>query len=177
MDLSQQLLDIQDIEQSLQLTFPAAYKTFLTTDENQAANPNTEYDLVDFNGYTAWGIRFIKLDASYSKNLEAIAEVVLQPRKLIPFAWSISSGDWLVFDYRETDEKPSLLYIDHEMALCLEDAESEAQSENVTVEEIMEGNLSVLCENFETFHAALKLATDDENDEDDEDNSTLVTEV
>lgn len=157
MELSQQLSDIHDIEQSLKLTFPVAYKAFLTTDEKQAANPDTEYSLVHFNGYTAWGIRFIKLDASYPENLEAIAEVVLQPRKLIPFAWSISSGDWLVFDYRESDENPGLLYIDHEMALCLEDAESEAQSENITVEEMMEGNLSVLCENFESFHAALKL--------------------
>ncbi|MGG4146796.1 SMI1/KNR4 family protein [Paenibacillus algorifonticola] len=166
MDISQQLQDIHDIEQSLQLAFPAAYKAFMTTDELQSANPNIEYNLVDFNGYTAWGIRFIKLDASYAENLEAIAEVVLQPRKLIPFAWSISSGDWLIFDYRESNENPSLLYIDHEMALCLEDAESEAQSENTTVEEMMEGNLSVLCENFEMFHAALKLATDEADDED-----------
>lgn len=115
----------------------------------------------NFNEYTAWSIRFIRPDASFERSIAAVSEIVLEPRKIIPFAWSVSSGDWLLFDYRKTDTEPPILYIDHEMALVIEDAEQCASEENRPLEEVLEENLCALCDSFDLLHDALRLAEDE----------------
>jgi len=109
---SQQPMLLEEIESELGIVFPAGYKKLVL--DNERTGQVKEYHLENFNEYTAWAIRFIRPDASFKRSIAAVSEIVLEPRKIIPFAWSVSSGDWLVFDYRKTDAEPPILYIDHE---------------------------------------------------------------
>lgn len=157
---AQESLSIEEIESKLGIVFPAGYTQMLQDLENSDNGWLKEYRLKDFNGYTEWSIRFIRPNSSYMRSIEMVNELVPEPYTIIPFAWSVSSGNWLVFDYRKADAAPPIMYIDHEIAVVKEDAEECAREVNKTAEEVLEENLTALCGSFEILRGALQLQED-----------------
>ena len=67
-------------------------------------------------------------------------EVNPDPQRIIPIAWSVSSGNNYLLDYREDKEAPSVLVMEHELAMVREDAESEAETLE-DAQQLMEENV------------------------------------
>lgn len=146
---------IGEIEQHFGIIFPKKYKELILENEEIYSNEIKEYCIKDYNDYTAWGINFIRMNNTFI-NKDRIGELVPDPKKIIPFAWSVSSGDWLVFDYRKNENEPSIMYIYHEEAIGIEDAKDECVLQNKTVEQMLEENLFPLCDSFEEFYTVLE---------------------
>ncbi len=115
-----------------------------------------EYQYADAEGHVDWSIHFAKLDDRFIANNEALVdEMNPNPQRIIPFAWSVSSGNYYLLDYRQHPEQPAVLLMEHEEAIVREDAEAEAEYPE-QVQEMLEGNVRQLANSFEEFAANLK---------------------
>ncbi|MGM1050300.1 MAG: hypothetical protein ACQEXX_29860 [Bacillota bacterium] len=95
---------------------------------------------------------------------EQVRVLILQnPMKLIPIAWSVSSGNNYLLDYRKNSSSPSVALMDHEEAIAREDAEDESATPE-EAQQLMEDNVREVANHFAEFAARLAVAEDSEED-------------
>ncbi|WP_322904758.1 DUF2625 family protein [Paenibacillus sp. SGZ-1009] len=141
---------IDRIEKHYRICFPLDYLNRL----DEAVT--REYQYADAEGHIDWSIHFSKLDEQFiANNEELVAEMNPDPQRIIPFAWSVSSGNYYLFDYRYHPDKPAVLLMEHEEAIVREDAEAEAEHPE-QVQEMLDGNVRLLADHFEEFVVCLK---------------------
>ncbi|MCY9589169.1 SMI1/KNR4 family protein [Paenibacillus chitinolyticus] len=138
------------IEQYYGIVFPSDYLNFLQKVEQHG------YNFVENGDVTDWEIRFSELDERFIEtNRSLVDEVNPDPKRLIPFAWSVSSGNNYLFDYRTNLSCPAVVLMDHEEAMVREDAESESETLE-EAQELMEQNVRKAADNFAEFAARLQ---------------------
>ncbi|MGW9124534.1 SMI1/KNR4 family protein [Paenibacillus chitinolyticus] len=138
------------IEQYYGIVFPSDYLNFLQKAEQQG------YNFVENGDVTDWEIRFSELDERFIEtNRSLVDEVNPDPKRLIPFAWSVSSGNNYLLDYRTNPSSPAVVLMDHEEAMVREDAESESETLE-EAQELMEQNVRKAANNFAEFAARLQ---------------------
>ncbi len=141
---------IDQIEKHYGICFPLDYLNKL----NEANH--REYQYVETDGHTDWSIYFSRLDERFISNNETLVdEMNPDPKRIIPFAWSVSSGNYYLLDYRYHPAQPAVLLMEHEEAIVREDAESEAEYPE-QVQELLEGNVRQIADSFEQFALCLK---------------------
>ncbi|MEC0248695.1 SMI1/KNR4 family protein [Paenibacillus chitinolyticus] len=142
---------LKKIEQYYGIVFPSDYLSFLQNAEQQG------YNFVENGDVTDWEVRFSELDERFIEtNRSLVDEVNPDPKRLIPFAWSVSSGNNYLFDYRTNPSCPAVVLMDHEEAMVREDAESESESLE-EAQELMEQNVREIAGNFAEFAARLQV--------------------
>ncbi|WP_440111466.1 SMI1/KNR4 family protein [Paenibacillus sp. QZ-Y1] len=122
----------------------------------QQAVSDMSFDLMQGETVLDWEIRFSALDDQFiTNNINLVDDVNPDPLRIIPIAWSVSSGNNYMLDYRKNVDYPSVLVMDHEEAMVREDAESESE----TLEEaqrLLDENVKEVTANFTEFIALLK---------------------
>ncbi|WP_145332386.1 SMI1/KNR4 family protein [Paenibacillus xylanexedens] len=133
------------------VVFPQEYLEFIQL--HGAAS----FDLIQGTETEDWEIRFHVLDDRFiANNVALVDEVNPDPQRIIPIAWSVSSGNNYLLDYRENEEVPSVLVMEHELAMVREDAESEAETRE-EAQQLMEENVKPLVANFRSFASLLQV--------------------
>lgn len=133
------------------IVFPQDYLDFIQL------HGDASFDLIQGTETEDWEIRFHVLDDQFIANNAALVdEVNPDPRRIIPIAWSVSNGNNYLLDYRENEEVPSVLVMEHELAMVREDAESEAETME-EAQQLMEENVKPLAAQFQSFAALLQL--------------------
>ncbi|WP_020620347.1 SMI1/KNR4 family protein [Paenibacillus daejeonensis] len=141
---------IQTIQEYYGIIFPEAYLHAL------GGMLSSSYDLMEDGEVRDWEIRFHPLDAKFiSTNRDLVDEVNPDPSRIIPIAWSVSSGNNYLLDYRNTPGSPTVLVMEHEEAMMREDAEDEAETPE-QAQQMMEDNVKVLALSFTEFVARLR---------------------
>ncbi|MFC9776271.1 SMI1/KNR4 family protein [Paenibacillus chitinolyticus] len=141
---------LEKIEQYYGIVLPSDYLNFLQKVEQQG------YNFVENGDVTDWEVRFSELDERFIEtNRSLVDEVNPDPKRLIPFAWSVSSGNNYLFDYRTNPSSPAVVLMDHEEAMVREDAESESETLE-EAQELMEQNVRKAADNFAEFAARLQ---------------------
>lgn len=139
-----------NIQKYYGIMFPQEYLDF------QQAVSDTSFDLIQGETVLDWEIRFSALDDQFLANtINLVDDVNPDPLRIIPIAWSVSSGNNYMLDYRKSADSPSVLVMDHEEAMVREDAESETE----TLEEaqrLLEENVKEVASDFTEFIALLK---------------------
>ncbi|MBV6714853.1 SMI1/KNR4 family protein [Paenibacillus chitinolyticus] len=144
---------LKKIEQHYGIVFPSDYLSFLQNAEKQG------YNFVENGDVTDWEVRFSELDERFIEtNRNLVDDVNPDPKRLIPFAWSVSSGNNYLFDYRTNPSSPSVVLMDHEEAMVREDAESESETPE-EAQELMEQNVREIVGSFAEFAARLQAYT------------------
>ncbi|MEY8746946.1 SMI1/KNR4 family protein [Paenibacillus tundrae] len=142
-------VDITSIQDHYGVVFPEEYLDF------QQANSSSSFNLMESGEVMDWQIRFSALDDQFiTNNIQMVDEVNPDPKRIIPIAWSVSSGNNYLLDYRKNSASPAILLMEHEEAIVREDAESETD----TLEEaqrLMEGNVREIADSFASFIAKL----------------------
>ncbi len=153
---------IDRIEKHYGICFPLDYLNTL----NDAVK--REYQYADAEGHTDWSIHFARLDERFIANNETLVdEMNPNPQRIIPFAWSASSGNYYLLDYRQHPDQPAVLLMEHEEAIVREDAEAEAEYPE-QVQEMLEGNVHLIANSFAEFAQHLKEQEQDLSLEDEE---------
>lgn len=143
-------VSVARIQSHYGIVFPQDYLNFIEK------HGDDSFDLIQGTEAEDWDIRFHVLDDRFIANNAALVdEVNPDPQRIIPIAWSVSSGNNYLLDYRENKETPSVLVMEHEMAMVREDAESEAESSE-EAQQLMEENVKPLASNFHFFAALLQ---------------------
>ncbi|MDP9699228.1 hypothetical protein J2T16_002129 [Paenibacillus intestini] len=133
------------------IVFPQDYLDFIQL------HGDASFDLIQGTETEDWDIRFHALDDQFIVNNAALVdEVNPDPRRIIPIAWSVSSGNNYLLDYRENKVSPSVLVMEHELAMVREDAESEAETME-EAQQLMEENVKLLAAQFQSFVALLQV--------------------
>ncbi|KAA8782843.1 hypothetical protein ABIE27_000274 [Paenibacillus sp. 4624] len=133
------------------IVFPQDYLDFIQL------HGDASFDLIQGTETEDWEIRFHALDDQFiANNTTLVDEVNPDPQRIIPIAWSISSGNNYLLDYRGSEETPSVLVMEHELAMVREDAESEAETME-EAQQLMEENVEPLAAHFQSFAALLRV--------------------
>jgi hypothetical protein len=133
------------------IVFPQEYLDFIQL------HGDASFDLIQGTETEDWEIRFHVLDDQFIANNAALVdEVNPDPQRIIPIAWSVSSGNNYLLDYRENKVSPSVLVMEHELAMVREDAESEAETME-EAQQLMEENVKPLAAHFQSFAALLQV--------------------
>ncbi|WP_411346826.1 SMI1/KNR4 family protein [Paenibacillus sp. WLX1005] len=141
---------IDEIEQHYRICFPLDYLAFVRQSGDQA------YQFREEGGQTDWEIHFSALDGQFIANNQAMVnDVNPDPQRIIPIAWSMSSGNNYLLDYRYNPAEPAVLLLEHEEAMVREDAEAEANSPE-EAQQLLEGNVRKIADHFEAFMHLLK---------------------
>jgi len=141
---------IEQIQSHYGLPLPQTYLQFLAQAGEQA------YDLVEDGEVEEWELRFMALDDQYLANTADLVDPVNpDPARLVPFAWSVSSGSNYLFDYRGSADEPAVVVIEHEMAMVWEDAQDEASSPE-EAQQLMDDNVREIAPDFASFVARLQ---------------------
>lgn len=149
---------IKEIEQHYGVVFPPEYLSFL----EDAAEKS--FNFIESKDFTDWEIRFSDLDESFvATNQHLVDDANPDPMKLIPIAWSVSSGNNYLLDYRKNSLSPSLALMDHEEAIVREDAENESATPE-EAQQLMEDNVREVANHFAEFAARLVVAEESEED-------------
>ncbi|MGQ8872693.1 SMI1/KNR4 family protein [Paenibacillus sp. TSA_86.1] len=144
-------MSVTRIQAHYSIVFPQDYLNFIQL------HGDDSFDLMQGNETEDWEIRFHVLDDQFIANNAALVdEVNPDPRRVIPIAWSVSSGNNYLLDYRENEETPSVLVMEHELAMVREDAESEAETDE-EAQQLMEENVKLLAANFRSFASLLQV--------------------
>ncbi|MDQ0171227.1 SMI1/KNR4 family protein [Paenibacillus tundrae] len=142
-------VDITSIQDHYGVAFPQEYLDF------QQTNSGSSFNLMESGEVSDWQIRFSVMDDQFiTNNIQMVDEVNPDPKRIIPIAWSVSSGNNYLLDYRKNSASPAILLMEHEEAIVREDAESETD----TLEEaqrLMEGNVREIADSFASFIAKL----------------------
>lgn len=147
---------VQQIEQHYQIRFPQAYLDFADRAGQQAYNFTTAAGFID------WEIQFMMLDEHFiTTNQELVDECNPDPEHLIPFAWSVSSGNNYLLDYRHHPDEPRVLLMDHDEAVVREDA-VEMTDTPEQAQQMMEENVAPIADNIQAFLDALTEYDEDE---------------
>lgn len=114
------------------------------------------YQYTEEGGQIDWEIHFSALDGQFVANNRAMVnDVNPDPQRIIPIAWSVSSGNNYLLDYRYNPAEPSVLLLEHEEAMVREDAEAEADHPE-EAQQLMEGNVRKIADSFGEFVQLLK---------------------
>lgn len=148
-------LNIDNIQKHYGIVFPHEYLEFQREADGQA------FDMIENGEVIDWEIRFSALDNQFiANNINMVDDVNPDPRRIIPFAWSVSSGNNYLLDYRKNSESPAVLVMDHEEAMVREDAESESETPE-EAQQLLEENVREIAANFNAFIACLKARPSD----------------
>ncbi|UHA73436.1 SMI1/KNR4 family protein [Paenibacillus sp. 481] len=140
---------IQEIEQHYGVVFPPEYLSFLELSSGKSFN------FTETEDFTDWEVRFSDLDGKFIATTRSLVDDVNpDPMKLIPIAWSVSSGNNYLLDYRTNPTSPSVVLMDHEEAIVREDAESESDTPE-EAQQLMEENVREVAIDFAEFAARL----------------------
>ncbi|SLK11980.1 MULTISPECIES: SMI1/KNR4 family protein [unclassified Paenibacillus] len=143
-------LNINNIQKHYSIVFPHEYLEFQRKIDGQA------FDMIENGEFIDWEIRFSALDDQFiANNINLVDDVNPDPSRIIPFAWSVSSGNNYLLDYRKNSESPVVLVMDHEEAMVREDAESESETPE-EAQRLLEENVREIAANFNAFIACLK---------------------
>lgn len=146
-------VSVKRIQSHYGVVFPQDYLDFIQL------NGDASFDLIQGTETEDWEIRFHVLDDQFiANNVALVDEVNPDPRRVIPIAWSVSSGNNYLLDFRENEDVPSVLVMEHELAMVREDAESEAETSE-EAQQLMEENVKPLAANFQSFAALLRVRT------------------
>ncbi|WP_411347643.1 DUF2625 family protein [Paenibacillus sp. WLX2291] len=141
---------IDEIEQHYSICFPLDYLAFVRQSGDQA------YQFTEEGGQTDWEIHFSALDGQFIANNQAMVnDVNPDPQRIIPIAWSMSSGNNYLLDYRYNPAEPAVLLLEHEEAMVREDAEAEADSPE-EAQQLLEGNVRKVADHFGQFATLIK---------------------
>ncbi|MFS0838083.1 SMI1/KNR4 family protein [Paenibacillus sp. 1P03SA] len=144
---------VKKIEQHYGIVFPSDYLNFLQNVQKRG------YNFVENGDFTDWEVRFSELDERFIQtNRDLTDEVNPDPKRLIPFAWSVSSGNNYLFDYRTNPSSPAVVLMDHDEAMVREDAESESETPE-EAQELMEQNVREIAGSFAEFASRLQAYT------------------
>lgn len=145
---------IHQIEMFYGITYPPEYLSFLEQ------NGDTPYYFIENEEFTDWEIRFSKLDDSFiTNNKNLVDDANPDPMRIIPFAWSVSSGNNYLLDFRKNPFSPAVVLMDHEVAIIREDAESETDSPE-EAQRLLEENLREVASGFAEFAVRLTIYND-----------------
>ncbi|KQY82754.1 hypothetical protein ASD24_15375 [Paenibacillus sp. Root52] len=145
------IADITSIQDHYGVVFPQEYLDF------QQANSSSSFNLMESGEVMDWQIRFSALDDQFiTNNIQMVDEVNPDPKRIIPIAWSVSSGNNYLLDYRKHSARPAVLLMEHEEAIVREDAESETDTPE-GAQRLMEGNVREIADSFASFIAKLKV--------------------
>lgn len=148
-------LNIDNIQKHYGIVLPHEYLEFQREADGQA------FDMIENGEVVDWEIRFSALDNQFiANNINLVDDVNPDPRRIIPFAWSVSSGNNYLLDYRKNSESPAVLVMDHEEAMVREDAESESETPE-EAQQLLEENVREIAANFNAFIACLKTRPSD----------------
>lgn len=148
--------DIDTIEQYYSICFPLDYLEFVRQAEGRS------FQYINEEGQTDWEIRFSALDDAFIVNNQSLTDDVNpDPKRIIPFAWSVSSGNNYLLDYRYNPAQPSVLVMEHEEAMVRADAEAEAENLE-EAQQLLEGNVRQIADSFAEFAARLQEETESE---------------
>lgn len=148
-------LNINNIQKHYDIVFPHEYLEFQREADGQI------FDMIENGEVIDWEIRFSALDNEFIANkINLVDDVNPDPRRIIPFAWSVSSGNNYLLDYRTNSEFPAVLVMDHEEAMVREDAESETETPE-EAQKLLEENVREIADNFNAFIACLKARPSD----------------
>ncbi|MFJ2044805.1 SMI1/KNR4 family protein [Paenibacillus taichungensis] len=148
-------LNINNIQKHYDIVFPHEYLEFQRETDGQT------FDMIENGEVIDWEIRFSALDHQFiANNNNLVDDVNPDPRRIIPFAWSVSSGNNYLLDYRKNSESPAVLVMDHEEAIVREDAESESETPE-EAQQLLEENVREIAANFNAFIACLKTRPSD----------------
>ncbi|MDM5276281.1 SMI1/KNR4 family protein [Paenibacillus silvae] len=141
---------VSRIQQHYGIIFPQDYLEFIRRHDG------VSFDLMQGTEVQDWDIRFHALNNQFIvNNTELVDEVNPDPQRIIPIAWSVSSGNNYLLDFRQNEERPSVLLMEHEMAMVREDAESEAETSE-EAQQMMEENVQPIAAHFGAFAALLQ---------------------
>lgn len=114
------------------------------------------YNFIENGDFTDLEVRFSELDERFIEtNRNLVEDANPDPERLIPFAWSVSSGNNYLFDYRTIPSCPSVVLMDHEEAMVREDAEIESETPE-EAQELMEQNVREVAGSFAEFASRLQ---------------------
>lgn len=148
-------LNINNIQKHYSIVFPHEYLEFQRKTDGQA------FDMIENGEVIDWEIRFSALDDQFiANNINLVDDVNPDPSRIIPFAWSVSSGNNYLLDYRKNSESPAVLVMDLEEAMVREDAESESETPE-EAQQLLEENVREIADNFNAFIACLKTRPSD----------------
>ncbi|WP_342552251.1 SMI1/KNR4 family protein [Paenibacillus sp. FSL R7-0652] len=143
-------VNVMRIQSHYGIVFPQDYLDFIRQ------HTDASFDLIQDTEAEDWDIRFHVLDDRFIPNNAALVdEVNPDPQRIIPIAWSVSSGNNYLLDYRENKSIPSVLVMEHELAMVREDAESEAETSE-EAQQLMEENVKSIAADFLSFAALLQ---------------------
>ncbi|GGO04631.1 SMI1/KNR4 family protein [Saccharibacillus kuerlensis] len=136
---------VRFIENHYGVKLPADYVAYAT------AAGNLGYSFHDTDNFSEWSVRFQKFDENFiSVNESHFEPASPAPGKLIPFAWSMSSGNFYLLDYRNGTADPSIARLDHEEAIIWEDAISESGTTE-EAQTLMDANVATVASSFADF--------------------------
>ncbi|WP_405153478.1 SMI1/KNR4 family protein [Paenibacillus sp. FSL K6-0108] len=148
-------MQIENIQKHYGIVFPHEYLEFQREVSGKA------FDVIENGEVIDWEVCFSALDDQFiANNINLVDDVNPDPRRIIPFAWSVSSGNNYLLDYRTNPESPAVLVMDHEEAMVREDAESESETPE-EAQQLLEENVREIAANFNTFIACLKARPSD----------------
>ncbi|MFE6076881.1 SMI1/KNR4 family protein [Paenibacillus sp. NPDC057886] len=148
-------MQIENIQRHYGMVYPHKYLEF------QREAGGKAFDVIENGEVIDWEIRFSALDDQFIvNNINLVDDVNPDPRRIIPFAWSVSSGTNYLLDYRKNSESPAVLVMDHEEAMVREDAESESETLE-EAQQLLEENVREIAANFNAFIACLKARSSD----------------
>ncbi|QOS82330.1 SMI1/KNR4 family protein [Paenibacillus sp. JNUCC31] len=151
-------MQIDNIQNHYGIVFPHEYVEFQREADGQA------FDVIENGEVIDWEIRFSALDEQFIvNNINLVDNVNPDPRRIIPFAWSVSSGNNYLLDYRKNSESPAVLVMVHEEAMVREDAESESETPE-EAQQLLEENVREIAANFNAFIACLKARSSDQTE-------------
>ncbi|MDN4599737.1 SMI1/KNR4 family protein [Paenibacillus sp. F6_3S_P_1C] len=149
-------MQMENIQKYYGIVFPHEYLEF------QREAGDKAFDVIENGDVIDWEIRFSALDDQFiANNINLVDAVNPDPRRIIPFAWSVSSGNNYLLDYRKSSESPAVLVMDHEEAMVREDAESESETLE-EVQQLLEENVREIAANFNAFIACMKARSSNE---------------
>lgn len=148
-------MQIDNIQKHYGIVFPHEYLEFQQQADGQA------FDMIENGEVVDWEIRFSALDDQFiANNINLVDDVNPDPLRIIPIAWSVSSGNNYLLDYRTNSESPAVLVMDHEEAMVREDAECESETPE-EAQQLLEENVREIASNFNAFIACLKARPSD----------------
>lgn len=157
-------LDIQkiiELERKWNIQFPKKYVDIVLNHDGSVPyvmNEQGEWDagIVEVPGKLAWNIQLLSviekevlgeiispIELAYSTLNEAL------PPRVFPFAIN-GAGDKFLFDYREDENTPKIVYQNHEDVI-LESEITEEELEEKSLNDWQSETLDFVCESFEVF--------------------------
>ncbi|WP_164848753.1 SMI1/KNR4 family protein [Paenibacillus sp. DCT19] len=152
---------VEDLESKWNVKFPKSYVDIVSKHDGSVPyvmNDQGEWEIgvVEVKGKLTWSIQLLSfiekevmeeiispIELAYTTLSEAL------PKKVFPFAIN-GAGDKFLFDYREDENKPKIVYQNHEDVI-LESEITDEELEERSLEEWQDETLDYVSESFEVF--------------------------